>query len=256
MGMQHIIVRTHTLGLCVDGIPTVAGLYPVIEDALSATSAFLMAFVNPGTVVLAKREPALPEMLKKFDVVAPDGIGMALAVQWLHDMPVGRVSFDTTSLAPWVMHLAVDRHLKVVLCGGRATVAERAACELHRAYRGLNIVGSFDGYGDVEHTIRAVRQVEPDIVVCGMGSPKQEAFLLALAARGWSGVGFTCGGFLDQLTEKGVNYYPALVNKLNLRWVYRLIMEPRRLWRRYLLDYPEFALRLCRALIRRLFNFR
>jgi len=80
-----------------------------------------------------------------------------------------------------------------------------------------------------------------------MGSLVQESFLLALMGSGWRGLGFTCGGFLDQLSN-GFNYYPKLVNALNLRWAYRLAKDPRRLWRRYLLDYPVFAFGLCKAL--------
>jgi exopolysaccharide biosynthesis WecB/TagA/CpsF family protein len=82
-----------------------------------------------------------------------------------------------------------------------------------------------------------------------MGTGKQELFLQGLANRGWHGIGITCGGYLDQLSG-GFNYYPAVVDRLNLRFAYRLIKEPRRLWRRYLLDYPRFVLWLCHDMVR------
>jgi N-acetylglucosaminyldiphosphoundecaprenol N-acetyl-beta-D-mannosaminyltransferase len=75
-----------------------------------------------------------------------------------------------------------------------------------------------------------------------MGAPLQERFLLQLADDGWHGIGFTCGGFLDQLID-GKNYYPAWADRLNIRFLYRLAKEPRRLWRRYLVDYQVFIRR-------------
>ena len=62
---------------------------------------------------------------------------------------------------------------------------------------------------------------------------------MKLRAQGFSGLGFTCGGFLDQLAESQ-HYYPAWIDKADLRWLYRLCKEPRRLLRRYTLDYAPF----------------
>ena len=72
-----------------------------------------------------------------------------------------------------------------------------------------------------------------------MGAPRQERFLLNLRESGWRGAGFTCGGFFDQVSGNG-DYYPAWIDRLNLRFLYRLVREPRRLWRRYLVDYQVF----------------
>jgi N-acetylglucosaminyldiphosphoundecaprenol N-acetyl-beta-D-mannosaminyltransferase len=81
-----------------------------------------------------------------------------------------------------------------------------------------------------------------------MGASIQERFLLRLVATGWSGFGFTCGGYLDQLVD-GMHYYPRWVDAANLRWAYRLIREPRRLSRRYGMEYPYFAARLALSLL-------
>ena len=75
-----------------------------------------------------------------------------------------------------------------------------------------------------------------------MGAPRQEQFLINLKNAGWTGIGFTCGGFFDQIVDR-VDYYPGWVDKMNLRFLYRLLKEPRRLWRRYLIDYQVFMKR-------------
>ena len=74
-----------------------------------------------------------------------------------------------------------------------------------------------------------------------MGTGLQERFLLDLADLGWTGLGLTCGGYLDQvLTGGGVRYYPDLVDRLHLRAAYRLLQEPARLLPRYTRDYLPF----------------
>jgi N-acetylglucosaminyldiphosphoundecaprenol N-acetyl-beta-D-mannosaminyltransferase len=83
-----------------------------------------------------------------------------------------------------------------------------------------------------------------------MGIGRQEQFLLHAASSGWTGWGFTCGGYLDQLAG-GIDYYPRWVDQANLRFLYRLYREPRRLWRRYCLEYGEFAVRVSAALAAR-----
>ena len=78
-----------------------------------------------------------------------------------------------------------------------------------------------------------------------MGAPLQEQFLLKLAASGWIGLGFTCGGYLDQLSLKGTAYYPAWVDRFNIRWAYRFFMEPARLLAQIPIDYPQFGIIFC-----------
>jgi N-acetylglucosaminyldiphosphoundecaprenol N-acetyl-beta-D-mannosaminyltransferase len=89
---------------------------------------------------------------------------------------------------------------------------------------------------EVQHEIV---KLDPDFLVIGMGTPLQESFLSNIKSLGWGGVGFTCGGFIHQ-TASGLNYYPKWINKLNLRWLYRIWDEPR-LLTRYLIQYPRFV---------------
>jgi N-acetylglucosaminyldiphosphoundecaprenol N-acetyl-beta-D-mannosaminyltransferase len=169
----------------------------------------------------------------------PDGIGMSLAIRWLHRLRAARISFDMSSLAPEVMGLAEREGYSVVLVGGVPGCTERAASRLTEVFPNLRIVGVFDGYGDTEARAAQIAALDPHIVICGMGAGAQEAMLLALARCGWHGCGFTCGGYFDQLSERAY-YYPDWIDRLHLRWAYRFAKEPRRLWRRYLLTYPPF----------------
>jgi N-acetylglucosaminyldiphosphoundecaprenol N-acetyl-beta-D-mannosaminyltransferase len=244
------VERTITVGLRVDAIAPIEAAVELIDDALRTHARFLMTFVNPGTAMIAQRQPSTADLYEHFDLVAPDGIAMVQAVRLLHKVQGTRISFDSTALAPFVFRLAERHDSRIVLVGGKPGVAERARRQLLPVYEGLNIVGTLHGYSDFATTIATVAELRPDIVICGMGVPLQEHFLLQLTDTGWNGLGITCGGFLDQLSQ-GVQYYPAWVNTLNLRWAYRLMREPRRLWRRYLLDYPRFGVAVGKAILRR-----
>jgi N-acetylglucosaminyldiphosphoundecaprenol N-acetyl-beta-D-mannosaminyltransferase len=135
----------------------------------------------------------------------------------------------------------------MVLIGGEPEVAEKARARILEHFPGLRIAATFDGYGEIEAKVRAIKELQPDIVICGMGGVRQESFLLRLRGQGWRGWGFTCGGYLNQLHD-GMSYYPPWIDATNLRWAYRLVREPGRLWRRYLIDYSHFGLLLLAAL--------
>ncbi len=216
----------------------------------TAKDVVLVTFVNPGAVPLARRSAAFRRSLHEFDFVFPDGVGMCIAVKWLHGLQAERLSFDSTSLAPAVFKWACSRGLRVVLVGGAPQVADTACARITESFPGIRITGCFDGFGAMEAKARAVRDLNPDIVICGMGSGRQESFLLELKLQGWRGWGFTCGGYLDQLSQ-GMAYYPHWVDAANLRWAYRLAREPGRLWRRYLIEYSHFGLLVCAARISR-----
>ena len=229
--------------MAVDAAASLGDVVSLVRRRLDDATPFLVTFVNPHSRAVARGEPGFGEQLRQFDAVLPDGIGMSMAVRWLHRLPAARVSFDMTSLAPEVLAIAARDGRRVVLVGGVPGCAERAAARLREIYGDLDVVGAFDGFGDIAARAGQVAALRPEIVICGMGAGRQEALLLALSGMGWRGCGFTCGGFLDQLLERAA-YYPGWVDRLHLRWAYRLWAEPRRLWRRYLLTYPPFVVAL------------
>lgn len=248
------VTRTEIVGVPVHALRTAepsqaaAAVLELIGG--TAKDVVLTTFVNPGVVPLARRSAAFRQSLHEFDYVLPDGTGMCLAVKWLHGLKAERISFDTTSLAPAVFSWSCSRGLRIVLVGGMPRVADTARAKITEAFPAIRIAGCFDGFGSIEAKARAVRELDPDVVICGMGSGRQESFLLELKSQGWRGWGFTCGGYLDQLS-RGMTYYPRWVDASNLRWAYRLAREPGRLWRRYLIDYSHFVLLVFAARVTR-----
>jgi N-acetylglucosaminyldiphosphoundecaprenol N-acetyl-beta-D-mannosaminyltransferase len=142
------------------------------------------------------------------------------------------------------------KKLEIFLVGGQPGVAAQAQKIIVDKYPALKICGVSSGYFDDPFAvIKCIEKSPAKVVLCGMGSPRQENFLLELRKSGWSGIGFTCGGYLDQVGQ-GFAYYPDIIDRLNLRFLYRLVREPERLWRRYLLEYMTFVRLLCNKIIR------
>jgi N-acetylglucosaminyldiphosphoundecaprenol N-acetyl-beta-D-mannosaminyltransferase len=227
-------------GLRVDLIPDLQAVVEESTAALRHQVSWLMTFVNPGSAGVVHRHPSFAADLRQFDLVGADGIAMVKTMRWLLRRPrIARISFDSTSLAPPIFSLASQEGYPVVLCGGVPGVAEAAAASIRELYPDLKIIGVFDGFGDPVQLVFDIVKLNPRIVICGMGALHQELLLLKLRDHTWSGIGFTCGGYLDQLSS-GFSYYPAWVDRLDIRFAYRFYKEPRRLWRRYALDYPRF----------------
>jgi N-acetylglucosaminyldiphosphoundecaprenol N-acetyl-beta-D-mannosaminyltransferase len=233
-------VTTRTLGLRVDALKSEKYLISLLSNLPEQC---LMTFVNPSSLAAQRKNASLQAMLKEFDVVAPDGVGMCLAIRLLHGRRALRMSFDNSSLAPAVFKMAAAQQRTVALIGARPGVANKARIELEKTFPELNIVGTISGYVDTNLAIEQLMELSPDIIICGMGVGLQERLLLSLRDLGWNGWGFTCGGFLDQLAQ-GYRYYPSWIDSMNLRWLYRLYREPRRLWYRYAVEYPYFGARL------------
>jgi exopolysaccharide biosynthesis WecB/TagA/CpsF family protein len=208
--------------------------------AVRPSHAFLVTFASPFSVALLDNVPSYRRDLARMDMVLSDGIAMTIAARAIGRFAIDRISFDSTSLAPVVFDITKKHRSSMVLVGGRAGVADAAASRIRENFPGISILGVFQGYASLAETIAAIRDIDPPVVICGMGIPRQEALLMALADAGWTGCGFTCGGYLDHLTER-FHYYPPLINRLNLRWLYRLMREPNRLGHRYFVEYRPFA---------------
>jgi len=239
--------------VCLLGIPiSNKSFLPELElDLLEKRDSTLITFVNPLACAIARQDESYPAALNEFDWVLCDGIGMTVAAHRLLKIRLNRAAFDQTSLAGPILHWAKANAKRLVLVGGESSVAEKAGETMRREVPGLEIEMTFSGYppGPTD-ALEFLLRNPGRLVICGMGAPRQEEFLLSLKRAGWRGMGFTCGGFLDQIAN-GMQYYPGWINRLNLRFLYRLYREPARLWRRYLVDYQVFIRMFLHELVTR-----
>ncbi len=206
----------------------------MIDLILNKDNKKLTTFLNPFSYLLARKQRSL---FSNFNIEI-DGVLLVLILR-IFSFHFSRQSFDMTSLAPVIFNKAISESKTIYLIGTKPEVIDQAVNNIRDKFHNLNICGYRDGYFSIEEKkeiLHNIIKIDPDFVICGMGTPKQEEFLLDLSKAGWNGRGYTCGGFLHQ-TAQNIKYYPKWIDFLNLRAFYRVYDEPK-LIKRYMLEYP------------------
>jgi N-acetylglucosaminyldiphosphoundecaprenol N-acetyl-beta-D-mannosaminyltransferase len=197
----------------------------------------LNTFLNPYSYLLAKKDKKLFERFN----IRIDGIFLVKLLNLIGLKDITRKSFDMTTFAPIVFNQLIQEKKSVYIIGTKPELIKQAVIHIKKEFKDLNIIGYRDGYiqaHEWEKVLFQIKKQNPDTIICGMGTPLQEQFLLDLVNCGWNGVGYTCGGFLHQ-ASKQLAYYPNWINRYNIRWIYRIYKEPK-LFKRYFFEYPKF----------------
>lgn len=197
-----------------------------IISELFETKNRIYTFLNPVSYLTALENRSLFE---QFDGIFADGSLLVSAIRLLYGKRVTRRSFDMTSIAPELLnYLMKSRKTLYIVASGQEQV-ECAAKIFREQYPELRIAGFRNGYffSDAEMNKEASHIVElnPDFLIVGMGALAQERFLLKVKEMGYQGIGFTCGGFIHQTAKNQIHYYPEWIDKMNLRFVYRMYKE-------------------------------
>ncbi|GAA4329027.1 WecB/TagA/CpsF family glycosyltransferase [Flaviaesturariibacter amylovorans] len=214
------------------------GLAGLRSELERARGPYILSFINAHGFNLCHTDPVFLQSLLRSDMILRDGAGMSLLYKAMGQAPAQ--NFCGTDFIPYVLeHLAGKR---VALLGTQAPYLERAAAVL--AKRGVDVVHLEHGFLEAGEYVAQLRSVRPDVVVLGMGNPKQEKVAAILKEQ----LDFPCllisgGAIIDYLGEK-VSRAPLWMRRAGLEWVYRLRLEPRRMFRRYIIGNVLFLLRV------------
>ena len=207
-------------------------------DVLLNMQSGIVSYVNPYSYLKLRNKIDLTD----FDLITSDGVVLKKLSSIFLNKSIQRLSPDFSSyFKPLFKQLSISKS-EVYFIGTKPKFIEISIQNIQVKYPDLNIIGSRDGYfkddEELRLHIKEIKKLNPEVVIVGMGSPLQENYLIKLKAAGWSGRGFSCGGFLHQ-SFQNTDYYPNWVNKLNVRWLYRIYNEPK-LIKRYTFDYSWF----------------
>jgi exopolysaccharide biosynthesis WecB/TagA/CpsF family protein len=209
----------------------------------------IYTFLNPHSYLIMQENKKL---YSSFDGIYLDGMATVKCLSLLHGRKFNRVSFDYSSIANDVFNFIEKNSKKIAFIGGTEQEIQSFISYMEKTRPLLDIVHYWDGYftsiHEEEVAFAALKHSSVDFVICGMGAPYQELFLKKLKHSGWKGVGFTCGGFFKQTGSKLGDYYPAIIDKLNLRFLYRMYDEPK-LIKRYMKFYPNFFIFILKKII-------
>ncbi|HEY57794.1 MAG TPA: WecB/TagA/CpsF family glycosyltransferase [Anaerolineae bacterium] len=191
----------------------------------------------------SQRHESIRLVYNRADMVVPDGMAVVWAMHWLGYKWVERV------YGPDLMMALCERSVKTgcrhFLYGGAPGVPELLAHRLRNRFPGLNIVGTYSPpfrpltpQEDAE-VVAMIHQARPDIVWIGLSTPKQEQWMAEHADRLQNVVMIGVGAAFD--FHAGIKRRaPRWMQKRGLEWFFRLMQEPRRLWKRYLPNIPLF----------------
>lgn len=216
-----------------------------LTQALDAGEQCDVAFLNAHAVNVAARDPEFARALGRC-LLLNDGVGIDVASRWVHREPFPE-NLNGTDFVPGFL-AAVERPLRLYLLGGRPGVAEAAAQTLARVAPQHTVVGTAHGFFEqdaADGVVRAVASARADVLLVAMGNPVQEKFVDRHRDALGVPVTFSVGALLDFLGGR-VERAPGWLRGARSEWVWRLVQEPRRMWRRYLVGNVVFLLRVVR----------
>ncbi|NLC15314.1 MAG: WecB/TagA/CpsF family glycosyltransferase [Firmicutes bacterium] len=200
----------------------------------------LVVTANPIMVMTAQRDPEFMDILENAHLIVPDGMGILWAARKQGVKLPERVT--GVDLADALLRKKPSP--RFFFAGGKPGVAEKAAENVVKSIPGVRICGTHHGYfmpEEEQQVAEKIASARPDVIFCAMGSPRQEKFLWKYRNRLGAKVGIGLGGVLDVLSG-AKKRAPGRVQEAGLEWLWRMVLEPARIWRN--LALLEFAARV------------
>jgi len=197
----------------------------------------VLGFANAHAMNLVAANTDYHSALLSVDVLLRDGSGLAILFRRLGLEP--GLNMNGTDFIPKL--LAAYKGRRVAFWGTEEPFLTHAVRHSEAQFA-VNVVSAHHGFAPVDTYINLAREFQPELVVLGMGMPKQEAVAARLATSGVPCLVVCGGAILDFLGGK-VTRAPQWVRRIGCEWVFRLITEPKRLFRRYVMGNPLFLLR-------------
>ena len=237
--------RRIPLGLIeVDTYPPRELIDRLVHNSLTSESTRHVVTANAQFYVMAERLRQFRKCLEKAEYICADGFSIQLACKWLAKTSIVRC--PGVDLVLDLCKEGANHGLRVYLLGGVPGAAAASASILSERYPGLEVVG-FDcppfNFEKQPETLSAVlvrlADARPHVVFVGLGAPKQEYFIDQHIRPLGISVAVGVGGTFEMISGR-VPRAPGWIRHIGMEWCYRLLREPRRLWRRYLIGNLEF----------------
>jgi exopolysaccharide biosynthesis WecB/TagA/CpsF family protein len=209
----------------------------LIDEFAGGVGARTLGFVNAHALNSAVTDQAFAADLLTLDHIVRDGVG----INALYRMLGIRAGFNLngTDLIPEIIARFAGK--RVALFGTQLPIVHRAAARLRQDY-GLDIVVA-DGFQPDGFYLKLAANARPDLIILGMGMPKQERVAHRLKHGLNYDVAIVCGGAILDFLSGHVPRAPSWMRSTGLEWAYRLSLEPKRLFRRYVIGNPLFLFR-------------
>ncbi|MCL5037358.1 MAG: WecB/TagA/CpsF family glycosyltransferase [Chloroflexi bacterium] len=238
--MKTPLRRAYIMGCILHETDMDTGL-ATINEMLSGDGFSLVVTLSTEMVMNSRSDPGFKKLLEEASLVVPDTSGIFWAGRRaglnLKEKVAG------IDLAYNLLERAGDERKRVFLLGSAPGVAEKAADNMKKRFPRLEISGIQHGFfsegKEEDEIIDKIKRANTDIILCGMGSPRQEIWLKKHGPKTGAKVGIGVGGSLDVMAGE-LKRAPKWMIDLHLEWLFRLIQQPARIGRMTIL--PVFCL--------------
>ncbi|EOU1110678.1 WecB/TagA/CpsF family glycosyltransferase [Clostridium perfringens] len=195
---------------------------------------------NVDHIVKLEDDKEFQDVYKNADLILTDGMPLI----WISKIKGNQIKekISGSDFFPKLCERASEKGYSLFLLGAAEGVAAKAAKNLKEKYNGLNIVGTYSpSYGfekkddEIKMIIEMVNKAKPDILAVGLGAPKQEKFLHKYRNDLNVPISLAIGASID-FEAGNINRAPKWMQNCGLEWFYRLCKEPKRMFKRYIID--------------------
>lgn len=211
----------------------------MIDARIAHSDPVSIAFANANLLTMARGNPELMSRLGDF-LVFNDGIGVDLASMIIYGNSFAANLNGTDFLPFFLGNSAHD--LRIFILGGRPGVANLSLAKLAQVFPRHQFVGCHHGYFPTDKTADIVELIaasRADVLLVGLGNPAQELWLAKHLRDTGCKVGFAVGAYID-FSSGRVSRAPKLVRQMRVEWMFRFLLEPRRLFKRYTAGSTSF----------------
>ena len=220
---------------------TLEELTAAIYDAISKNERRILANHNLHSIYLYHHDPKMRHFYRQTELVYIDGMSLIVLGRILGHSLKSENRMTTIDWFPAVLMLAAQRKWRIFYLGSKPGVAERGVAALKSGLPELRMEtahGYFNpdpGSDDSRRIVKMINRYRPQILMVGMGMPLQEHWIVDHLEQLDANVILNIGAYIDYIAGV-IPTPPRWMGYAGLEWLYRLMSEPRRLWKRYLLE--------------------
>ena len=217
-------IRTTVLNCPVDLCDSAYALSQVLH-AVNSKQNYHIVTINPEMIMNAQKNGAFFDILNNSNLNIPDGVGVKIALKF---QGIKQNQIRGVDFARELIKLASQNNYRVAFLGAKEEVIQKAKENFLNQYPSLNLVYVRNGYfSSDDEIIKEIKNANPQILLVGLGSPKQEEIILKLKNELAGCVMVGVGGSFDVFSGI-VKESPMIWRKLGLEWLYRTILQPER----------------------------
>lgn len=233
------MARIKFMNTCIDNL-TMSETLNEIDKLIQKKNCSYVVTPNVDHIVRLEKDEELQKVYKNASLILTDGKPLIWISKW-YKTPI-KEKISGSDLFPRVCQLAANKNYTMYLLGAAEGVADTAARNLMKKYPGLNIVGTYSppfGFEKNEQEMNKIKtqiqEVHPDILIVGLGCPKQEKFMYYHCKELGVPISFGLGASID-FEAGNIKRAPKCMSNHGLEWLYRFSKEPKRLFKRYFVD--------------------